>query len=131
MSGTPLVLPIVHQPLPLVVLLLLGMLQVPNALAAQGGRYADYLAAAQANSATATAYMRGVADAVATVNASIEHIEKREPSFCPPPMLRLSDSDNDRLMREFMSRHSNLDPRQVSVSSVLFLAYKERFPCKR
>lgn len=76
MPGAPLVLPIVHQPLPLVVLLLLGMLQVPNALAAQGGRYADYLAAAQTNRATATAYMRGVADAVATVNASIEQLKR-------------------------------------------------------
>jgi len=101
------------------------------ASAAQRGNYAGYLEATKSNPAIADAYLRGVADAIATVNASVQHIEKRNPSFCPPPMLRLSDGDNERLMKEFMGKHTDLDPRQVSVSSILFLTYKDRFPCRQ
>ena len=46
-------------------------------------------------------------------------------------MLRLSDGDNERLMKEFMGKHTDLDPRQVSVSSILFLTYKDRFPSRQ
>jgi len=113
------------------VVLVLAIISSSSALAAQGGRYADYLVSLKVDPAGTAVYLRGVADALATMNASIEHIEQRAPSFCPPPMLRLSDADNDRLMRNFMAKHADLDPKAVSLSSVLFLSYKERFPCNR
>jgi hypothetical protein len=77
-------------------------------------------------------YIHGVGNGYVWANAQL-HIQKRQPLFCPPTNLALSEDNFSQLLDDEIKKIEGTGtrlPDDTSVEAILLRALEETFPCK-
>jgi hypothetical protein len=73
-------------------------------------------------------YIQGLRQGLEWANAGNRHINQR-PLYCPPPKLALSLQQYVSVLKDYMSKHPQLNEEPVGAS--LLMAAQDAFPCQQ